>query len=72
MSEKVLEVISKAIVIYELLRSEYQQLAPALKAVDKLIETYRTQGTVTDEQLAEVEKLLDEQLTEFNEPLPEG
>lgn len=42
--------------------------APVLKVIGNLV-TGAKDGTVTDEQLAETEAMLDQLITEFNQPI---
>lgn len=70
-AQQVLDVISKGYTVIEALRQAFQTASPAIKATLELIEQYKSGAEVSPEELARIERVLDEQLDLFNQPLPE-
>lgn len=70
-AQQVLDVISKGYTVIEALRQAFQTASPAIKATMELIEHYKSGAEVSPEELARIERVLDEQLDLFNQPLPE-
>lgn len=68
---QILEVIAKGFTLIEALRQATEAASPAIKAVYDLIDKYKSGTVITEADLIAVEQVLDEQLTAFNEPLPE-
>ena len=60
--------IEKGIAVASMAITAGKNAGPALQAVKELV-TGAQQGTVTDEQLAATESILDGQIEEFNKPL---
>lgn len=70
--DKIMEVMAKGFTLVEALRQAAETAAPALKAMMDLVEKAKTDGSVSDEELAEVEAVLDQQLDIFNRPIDPG
>jgi len=70
-AEKILELIAKGMVLVEAIRAATEAASPAIKALTELIEKNSSGEEITEADLKRVEDLLDEQLNEFNSPLPE-
>lgn len=70
-AERILEVIGKGFTLLEALRQTAEAASPAIKALYELMEKQKDGATITAEELARVEGILDAQLAAFNEPLPE-
>jgi hypothetical protein len=70
-AEKILELVAKGMVLIEAIRQASEAASPAIKALAALVEKNSTGGAVTDADLKAVEDLLDQQLNDFNSPLPE-
>ncbi len=60
--------IEKGISVASMLISAGKNAAPAIEVIKNLV-TGAQAGTVTDEQLAETERLLDAEIEEFNKPM---
>lgn len=65
----ILALANKAVTVIETLYEEGQKAAPAIAALKDLL-TGAQQGTVTAEQLASTEALLDSLIADFNTDLP--
>ena len=70
-AQAILDVIAKGFTLIEALRIATETASPAIKAIYQLIENHRAGNDITPEELARVEAILDEQLAQFNEPLPD-
>lgn len=66
----IIALVTKGISIAEGLIAAGKAAAPAFDAVKNLLHSAKG-GTVTDEDLAATEKLLDSMLDDFNEPITE-
>jgi len=64
----VMALIAKGISIAETAVAVGRNAGPVFTAIKGLIDSFRN-GTVTQEQLDETEKSLDEMIDEFNEPI---
>lgn len=64
----IIALITKGLTIADMAISAGKTAAPIIKSVLGLSEA-AVDGTVTDEQLAEVEALLDAEIAEFNKPM---
>lgn len=69
---KILEIMAKGMALIEALRLATEAASPAIKAMWELMEQVKAGDEVTEEDLARVEEILDTQLAQFNEPLPES
>lgn len=65
----ILALIGKGITVVETLYEAGQSAAPALEALKNLV-TGAQDGTVTDDQLAQTDALLDQMIADFNSDLP--
>lgn len=61
----ILALIQKGLTVIEAVVAAGQQAAPAFRALADLISGAQ-QGTVTDEQMAQTEALLDQLIADFN------
>lgn len=68
--DNILTVIQKGLAIIEALRAAGRDILPALKATADLVQKGKD-GKVTEADLDETERILDGQIAEFNEPIPE-
>lgn len=64
----IIALITKGLTIANMAIAAGQSAAPIIKVILGLGES-ATDGTVTDEQLADVEAMLDAEIAKFNEPL---
>lgn len=71
-AQQVLDVIAKGFTLIEVFRKATEAASPAIKALFDLIEKQKTGAVITEEELARVEAILDQQLDAFNAPLPDA
>lgn len=64
----ILDLIVKGLGVISTLVEVGENAAPAIKVMTDLVTGAQT-GTVTDEQLAATEKVLDDMISDFNAPL---
>ena len=64
----ILALVQKGITVAETLYEAGKSAAPALEAITALV-TGAQSGTVTDDDLAKTEALLDSMIAEFNAPI---
>ena len=64
----ILALVSKGLSVISTLEQVGQTVAPAVKVIADLVSGAQ-EGTVTAEQLAATEALLDKLISDFNEPL---
>lgn len=64
----ILAIVGKGIATVETALSLGQEVAPALQALANLVSGAQ-QGTVTDDQLAATEAVLDQMIEDFNQPI---
>jgi hypothetical protein len=70
-ADKIIELVAKGMVLIEAVRQASEAASPAIKALAALVEKNSTGGTITEAEVKAVEDLLDQQLNDFNSPLPE-
>lgn len=64
----ILDLIQKGLTVIGALLAAGVSAAPAIEALTKLVTGAQT-GTVTDDDLAQTEALLDKQISDFNLPM---
>lgn len=64
----IIAMITKGLTIADMAITAGKSAAPIIKAILGLSQAAED-GTVTDEQLAEIEALLDAEIAEFNKPM---
>jgi hypothetical protein len=64
----VLDLVAKGLGVINTLVTVGSNAAPAIKVVSDLVTGAQT-GEVTDEQLAETERVLDQMIADFNAPI---
>jgi hypothetical protein len=64
----ILDLIVKGLGVISTLVAVGENVAPAIKVMTDLV-TGAQAGTVTDEQLAATEKVLDDMIADFNQPM---
>jgi hypothetical protein len=65
----IIELIGKGLTVIETLIEAGQAAAPAIQAIRNLVSGTES-GTVTDDDLAQTEALLDQMIADFNLDLP--
>jgi hypothetical protein len=65
----IIELIGKGLTVIEALIEAGQAAAPAIQAIRNLVSGTES-GTVTDDDLAQTEALLDQMIADFNLDLP--
>lgn len=68
--DNILTVIQKGLAVIETLESAGKTVLPAVKALTDLVSKAKS-GPVSEEELDQTEQLLDAEIADFNEPIPD-